>query len=56
VGNAHSVPRPDGEWQARGSEPPKAPPLGPLEHGADLYCANGILCHLVRTSTVPTYR
>lgn len=54
VCNAHSAPRAEGEWQTRSADPPKAPPLTPLEHGADLYRANGIPWHLVRASTVPT--
>ena len=54
VGNAHSTPRPDGAWQPRQEDPPKAPPLAPLGHGIDLHRANGALCHLVRTTTVPT--
>ena len=54
VGNAYSAPRSDGTEATRRTEPPKAPPLAPLEPKTDLYGERGIRCHLVRTGTVPT--
>jgi len=54
TGNAYSAPRSDGTEATRRPEPPKAPPLEPPAPGTDLYGECGIVCHLVRTTTVPT--
>ena len=54
VGNALPAPLPDGALVRRREDPPKAPPLTPLIQGTDLYDIDGIICHLVRTSYVPT--